>query len=53
MADRTVEPQELSRSCNELLVMAAIGRGAGHGYQLALDVEGRSGGAFRFKHGTL
>jgi DNA-binding PadR family transcriptional regulator len=53
MADRIVEPQELSRSCNELLVMAAIARGAGHGYQLALDVEEKSGGAFRFNHGTL
>ena len=53
MADRTVEPQELSRSCNELLVMAALDRGAGHGYQLALDVEERSDGAFRFNHGTL
>lgn len=24
-----------------------------HGYQLALEVERRSGGLFRFKHGTL
>ena len=53
MGDRIVEPQELSRSCNELLVMAALARGARHGYQLALDVEERSDGAFRFNHGTL
>ena len=53
MSERIVEPQELSRSCNELLVMAAIDRGAGHGYQLALDVEERSEGGFRFNHGTL
>jgi DNA-binding PadR family transcriptional regulator len=53
MSHRIIEPQELSRSCNELLVMAAIDRGAGHGYQLALDVEELSGGAFRFNHGTL
>jgi DNA-binding PadR family transcriptional regulator len=53
MTDRIVEPQGLSRSANELLVMTALDRGAGHGYQLALDVEERSGGAFRFNHGTL
>jgi DNA-binding PadR family transcriptional regulator len=53
MGGRIVEPQELSRSCNELLVMAALARGARHGYQLALDVEERSEGAFRFHHGTL
>ena len=53
MTDRIVEPQGLSRSANELLVMTALDRGAGHGYQLALDVEVRSGGAFRFIHGTL
>ena len=48
-----MEPQDLSRSCNEMLVLSALARGAGHGYQLALDVEERSGGAFRFNHGTL
>jgi hypothetical protein len=53
MTDRIVKPQDLSRSANEVLVMAALDRGAGHGYQLALDVEERSGGAFRFNHGTL
>jgi len=53
MGDSMVEPQELSRSCNEMLVMAALSRGARHGYQLALDVEERSEGAFRFNHGTL
>lgn len=53
MTDRIVELQGLSRSANELLVMTALDRGAGHGYQLALDVEERSGGAFRFNHGTL
>ncbi len=53
MRERIVEPQELSRSSHELLVMAALARGARHGYQLALDVEERSGGAFRLNHGTL
>jgi len=53
MTGRIVEPQELSRSCNELLVMAALNRGMSHGYQLAVDIEERSDGAFRFNHGTL
>jgi len=53
MTARIVEPQELSRSCNELLVMAALDRGVIHGYQLAVDIEERSEGVFRFNHGTL
>ena len=53
MTARIVEPQELSRSCNELLVMAALDRGVIHGYQLAVEIEERSEGVFRFNHGTL
>ena len=48
-----VEVQNLSRSCNELLILAALASGPHHGYQLALEIEDRSRGAFRFNHGTL
>jgi len=52
-----VEPaldiQSLSRSCNEVLILSTLSSGPHHGYQLALEIEDRSGGAFRFKHGTL
>lgn len=45
--------QSLSRSCNEVLILSTLSSGPHHGYQLALEIEDRSGGAFRFKHGTL
>ncbi|WP_419933746.1 PadR family transcriptional regulator [Candidatus Palauibacter sp.] len=43
----------LSKRINELLVLAVLERGPAHGYQIALSVEERSGGAFSFQHGTL
>lgn len=48
-----VEPQSLSRACNEALILAALAGGPRHGYQLALEIERRGGGLFRFNHGTL
>ncbi len=48
-----VETQNLTPSCNEALILAALRDGPRHGYQLALDIEERSGGAFGFQHGTL
>jgi len=45
--------QSLSRSCNEVLILSTLSSGPHHGYQLALEIEEKSGGAFRFKHGTL
>lgn len=48
-----VEIQNLTPSCNEALILAALVDGPKHGYQLALDVEERSAGTFQFQHGTL
>ena len=48
-----IDIQNLSRSCNEILILATLLRGPHHGYQLALELEEKSDGAFRFKHGTL
>jgi DNA-binding PadR family transcriptional regulator len=48
-----VEIQSLSRSCNEILILSTLASGPHHGYQLALELEQKSGGVFRFKHGTL
>lgn len=48
-----IEVQNLTKSCNEALILAGLARGARHGYQLALEIEQRSGGAFKFNHGTL
>ena len=49
----SLDIQSLSRSCNETLILSALSSGPHHGYQLALELEQQSTGAFRFKHGTL
>ena len=51
--DPRLEPQSFAKHFNEVLILSALRRGAKHGYQLALDIEERSGGEFGFKHGTL
>ena len=43
----------LSKRINELLVLAVLEEEGGHGYQIALRVEERTGGTFTFQHGTL
>ena len=53
MSDFRLETQNLARSCHEALILATLAGGPRHGYQLALEIEERSGGSFRFNHGTL
>ena len=53
LARSPLDIQSLSRSCNEILILSTLSSGGHHGYQLALELEQESGGAFRFKHGTL
>lgn len=48
-----VEIQGLARSLHELLILSVLRDGARHGYQIALEIEERSGGFFGFNHGTL
>ncbi len=48
-----MQQSTLSKRINELLVLAVLGHGPAHGYQIALSVEERTGGAFSFQHGTL
>jgi PadR family transcriptional regulator PadR len=45
--------QTLPKACHEALILAVLAGGARHGYEIALEVEARSGGALRFRHGTL
>jgi PadR family transcriptional regulator, regulatory protein PadR len=52
-AGRQVEIQGFAKGLHELLVLGVLGGGPRHGYQIALDVEERSGGRFVFQHGTL
>jgi DNA-binding PadR family transcriptional regulator len=53
MSEYQLETQNLARSCHEALILATLADGPRHGYQLALEIEERSGGTFRFNHGTL
>ncbi len=48
-----IEIQNLTKSCNEILILASLSRGLKHGYQLALEIEEKSEGHFKFNHGTL
>jgi PadR family transcriptional regulator, regulatory protein PadR len=47
------ESASLDRRLNEILILGTLDRGALHGYQIALEIEERSGGYFGFRHGTL
>lgn len=53
MSRPSVETQNLTKSCNEALILASLRAGPRHGYQLALDIEQKSGGTLKFNHGTL
>ena len=44
--DMSVDTQALGRNVNELLVLATLEDGPRHGYQIALDVEEETDGAF-------
>jgi DNA-binding PadR family transcriptional regulator len=43
----------LAKNCNEALILAILFEGKKHGYQLALEIEEKSEGYFKFNHGTL
>jgi PadR family transcriptional regulator PadR len=45
--------QAFAKGINELLVLAALVDTPKHGYQIALELERRSGGLFSLQHGTL
>ena len=53
MTNFDLDPQNLARSCHEVLILSSLAEGPRHGYQLALEIEERSDGSFRFNHGTL
>ena len=43
----------LTRNLNEILILATLFKDKKHGYQIALDIEEKSDGLFKFNHGTL
>lgn len=53
MKKAELESQALPRYCNEALILGVLSSGPKHGYQMALEIEERSGGFFGFQHGTL
>jgi DNA-binding PadR family transcriptional regulator len=53
MPDSDVVAPNLTKSCNEVLILTVLAGGSKHGYQLAVEIEDRSSGFFRFNHGTL
>jgi DNA-binding PadR family transcriptional regulator len=51
--DDAFDAQAFPRRIFEMLVLGSLAAGPKHGYQIALDVEERSGGWFVLQHGTL
>lgn len=45
--------QNLTKNCNEILILSILFEERKHGYQLALELEEKSEGEFKFNHGTL
>ena len=45
--------QNLTKNCNESLILAILFKEKKHGYQLALEIEEKSQSKFKFNHGTL
>lgn len=48
-----LEIQNLSKNCNESLILVTLASEKKHGYQLALELEETSNALFKFNHGTL
>jgi DNA-binding PadR family transcriptional regulator len=53
MPQPVFEIQNLTKNCNELLILAVLYQNRKHGYQLALEIEENSSQYFKFNHGTL
>ncbi|MBD3288775.1 PadR family transcriptional regulator [candidate division KSB1 bacterium] len=53
MKQPTIEIPTLTKKCNESLILAILYKEKKHGYQLALEIEEKSEGLFKFNHGTL
>ena len=53
MKSSDLEIVSLPKLCNEALILSALADGRRHGYQIAMEIEKKSGGMFQFNHGTL
>ncbi|MCF7921024.1 MAG: helix-turn-helix transcriptional regulator [Candidatus Cloacimonetes bacterium] len=50
---KKINVNELTKNCNEILILALLQSGSKHGYQLAMELEEKSNGYFRLTYGTL
>jgi PadR family transcriptional regulator, regulatory protein PadR len=48
-----LEIQNLTKNCNESLILAILYKEKKHGYQIALEIDQTSEGLFKLNHGTL
>jgi len=48
-----IDISTLTKHFNEALILSVLMDDKKHGYQLALEIEQKSNGRFRFNHGTL
>lgn len=53
MKTANIDIPSLTKNCNEALILSNLAEGRKHGYQIALEIEQKSNGAFKFNHGTL
>lgn len=53
METAVIDISNLTRYLNEILILATLFNDKKHGYQIALDIEEKSDGLFKFNHGTL
>jgi DNA-binding PadR family transcriptional regulator len=53
MYRQILEIQNLTKNCNEALILAILMKQRSHGYLIALEIEEKSNGLFKFNHGTL
>jgi len=53
MKQPSLDIPTLTKNCNETLILSILMDGKKHGYQLALEIEEKSNGLFKFNHGTL
>jgi len=53
MGKLVFEIQNLTKNFNESLILGVLQKEKKHGYELALEIEKKSEGLFKFNHGTL
>ncbi len=53
MESSAIDISNLSKNLNEILILATLSKEKKHGYQIALEIEEKSDGLFKFNHGTL